>query len=366
MKNKITSMQVANIAYFAMLSFCIGISTHNITQIAREDCWISILIGFVAGFIPLYIYLGIINYEPGLSIVEKVEHLFGKKIGKIINTILAVSILFMITLLFWDLSNFVGSQYLHRTPTWFISILFLIPIIYVLTKDIKVLGRTTFILFMISIILLFLSIFGLVFQVNTDYIFPILKNGVGKAIGGSISYIAYNIFSIFLITVIPKNNMLDKERLNKRIISFYILGNASMFIMIYFLITVFGIEIATLYQYPEFHLLKRVSIFGFIDRVESTLSLRWLFYLFITISMGLFYFKEYMRVTFNVKYNNLNTVIILIVSVFITLISTNLFPNNTISNYFIMHILPWFIHLIFIVIPVIILIKLKKKKSIIN
>ena len=362
MKNKITSMQVATIAYFAMLSCCIGISTHNTIQIDREDSWISILIGFIIGFIPLLIFININNYKTNLSIVEKIEYLFGKWIGKGINTILAISVLFMITLLFYDLNNFVSSQYINKTPTWFISILFLIPIIYCITKNIKVLGRTAFILFMISILLLFLSIFGLIFQVHTEYIFPILKNGFSDVFKGALSYTAYNLFSIYLIMTIPKDNMLDKEKLNKRIIAFYILGNLSMFIMIYFLITVFGIEIANLYQYPEFHLLKRVSIFGFIDRVESTLSLRWLFYIFITICIGLFYFKEYIRVTFNIKYNNLNNFIIMLISVFVTIISTNLFSNNTISNYFVMNILPSIILIIFTIIPIFILIKLDNTK----
>lgn len=363
MKNKITSLQVGSIAYFCMLSCYIGITTYNTTQIVKEDGWISILIGFILGFIPLYIYIKIIDYKPDMSIIEKIENLFGKIFGKIINTLLAVSIMLMITLLFWDLTNFVGSQYLHRTPALFIGILFLIPIMYILTKDIKILGRVSFLLFIFSIILLFLSVLGLIFQVQFDNLFPILKDGIKDPIIGALSFVAYNVFALFLITIIPKNSMVQKEKLTKRLIKFYILGNISMFIMIFLIITVFGIEIANLYQYPEFHLLKRVSLFGFIDRVESTLSLRWLLYLFVTIVTGLFYFKEYIKITFNIKNNKINTLIILLISIILTTASNYLFPNNTVANDFIMHVLPWILYPIFIGIPIILLIKIKTTKN---
>ena len=49
-----------------------------------------------------------------------------------------------------------------------------------------------------------------------------------------------------------------------------------VFAIPFLVMSVFGVELATLYQYPEFQILRRVSLGGFIERVESTLSIQWI------------------------------------------------------------------------------------------
>ena len=358
MKNKISSLQLCAIAYSLILSNNMGITTYIMFHHAEQDSLISIIIGTILGIIPLCIYLKLINKDKNTNIFEKISKI---KFGKIINIILVLSIIYLTTICYFNVTNFISSQYLTKTPYIIIALAFIPASIYLLNKGLKVIGRTTFILTIISLISVLITIISLIWQVNILNILPILEQGIKRPIINSIIYVTYNITPLILLTSIPMNNIIDKEKFNKRIIITYIISNTIILILFFLIISILGVNLTKLYHYPEYDILKKISLVGFVERIESLLSQRWIFYCFTTTILGINFIKEYLKFTFKTNNKKIEKIIIYILTFTIGISSNYIFKNNTKANIFIYNKLPYMIIITLIILPTIILLLTKKK-----
>ena len=151
-----------------------------------------------------------------------------------------------------------------------------------------------------------------------------------------------------------------KDYSKKMNLCFYFISTFSLLNVMFLTISIFGIDLASIYNYPSFHLLKRVSVLEFIDRVESILSLEWIFALFVLIIMGLLFIKQaiFKMFNFNKKTNNK---IIFVICTLIAIITNFIFLTHGESNYFFTHYLIYFLYFSFLILPFISYIKGLKK-----
>ena len=66
-------------------------------------------------------------------------------------------------------------------------------------------------------------------------------------------------------------------------------------------ISIFGVNMALLYEYPGFHLLRQVNIGEFVDRIEIFLSIEWIVSMCIMLMLCLYYFNKVLKRTFHYK-----------------------------------------------------------------
>lgn len=356
---KLSTLQFCAIEYFLILANNVGLTTYILFNYAKQDGIISIVLGSLIGIIPLATYLKIMNTKPELNIFEKIEDIF--KNGKIINFILTIGILFLTATNYNNLINFISSQYLSQTPQIVIALSFLPAIIYILNKGTTVIGRTIFILFLISMIFLSLTVLGLIWQIKIENLFPILENGIKNPLICSIIYTSFNITPLFLLTVIPKNEILDKEKFNKRVIITYIFANIIVLIIFSLTLLVLGANLANLYQYPEYDVLKKISLIGFIERTESIISLRWTFYVLTVTIIGILFISKYIIHSLKIKNEKTNKKIITIISTLIVILGKFIFQNSTKFNNFTYTKLPIISTILLIIIPLIIIKNVKNK-----
>lgn len=363
MNKKITSLEVCSLSWQFILASVIGITTYITFFSVKQDAWISLIISGILGFIPLGIYLYLMNYRKDLNFFELNEYLFGKKLGKFFNSLMALIVSVCVTIYFFSLTNFINSQYLNKTNNLLIITILIIPVLYLLLQDLKVIGRTTFVIFTMSIVLLFFSIAGLVNQIDINNIKPIFESGFKNIFTTSLKLVCYTVFQLILLLSIPKNNITNSKKVNKSIIITYIIAYLTSILIIFTITGVLGGNLTLIYQYPEFHVLKRISIGGFIERVENTLSLRWIFYMFTLVVFGLYFIKQYLKTTFKIKKDKTNKIIISIISLIMLYTSNLIFKNNTEANYILLNIFPYVLYSTMFLTIVIMFIKAKTKKQ---
>ena len=351
------------LTYFLTRCFFAGVAIHNLTYLARQDSWISVIIAFIVGIIPFLLFYALLNLEPNLNILDITLKYCGKVIGTIINFIFIISVIFHASIVLWNLSNFINSQFLFKTPILAISIIFMIPIIYTVSKGLKTIGRTSTILFLTTIIIYFLSLFSLIGKVELSNIYPIFENGVIPVFDGALITFAYNVIAIYPLLIIPKNNISENNKLGKSLIKFYLYNFITMFIVIFLIITIFGAPLAILYQYPEFHILKTVNVANFFQRVESILAFQWLFDFAVGLMIFVYFIKTALKQTFSLN-NKFDKPLIFIISILIIYLSTIIFENNTIAYDFLGKTYKYVRVLILFLIPLIVYIisKLRKNK----
>ena len=354
MNKKIGYKGFASLLFFLSQEIFLGVGLTRILSISEQNSWISILIAFVIGFIFLNMIMYVMNYKKDLNVFEKIDILFGK-FSKIINFILfsLVTLYFMFSL--WNLSIYIQNKFLDQTPKFLIMFLFLIPVIYIVNKDIKTISKVSLICFILSIVEFLASFFGLVNYLDFNNFKPLFTNSFNEIISSSFIIIAYFITPFSLILIVPKNTIDEPKKLNKSFIYFYIIGFLEFLLVTIFIISIFGIDYAKLFYYPEFSLLKKISYFDFIEHVENLLSSQWLFSLYIGSVINLYFIKNYLKYL-NIKKLKTKKIIYYII-IFVSLfISPRLFMNTTIEyhvvkEYFIyLYSIPIFVLLIIAII----------------
>lgn len=350
------------LVYFLMRSFYIGIAIYNILLLTKQDSWISIIIGFLIGLIPLLIFYALLNEEPDLNINQKIVKCYGKTLGNFINIIFICSVTFNASISLWNLSSFINSQFLFQTPIIVIAIFFMIPIIYTVYKGLKVIGRTSMVLFVTTLLLFSLAFISLTGYFELNHLFPMMESSWKNIFSASITNMTYNVLPIFPLLIISKNSIANNKKLGKSLLKIYLFSFITMFAVMFCIIAIFGSPLALLYQYPEYHLLKIINVGNFFQRVESILSLQWLFDFAISLIIFIYFVKVSCKETFKLK-DKYDFVLILAIAIVIIFLSQIIFPNNTVAYQFLNHIYLYIRIALLLIIPAITLFILKWRKK---
>lgn len=362
---KLRCLQSAVLVFFIIHGGIFGPGINLLIKVAEEDMWISTLIGCIIGFIPFYLYISLSAKHPDKNIFEIIESTFGKFFGKILVAIITLFAISFVLFYFWNLTNLISSQYLYKTPQLFVYIIFAIPLIYILSKGIKIALRSISIIFIATLFFYIITFISLVPQAHITNLLPILKDGLVPVFHASFGFIAYCITPLIFIGSIPVHYYEDKENYKKYMTIAYIISCATVFVIPFLVITIFGIDLAQLYQYPEFQILRRVTIGGFIERVESSLSIQWIFELFVLIAIGMYFIKQAIYHIFPIKKNWIKLGLNGLFLVLSIISSISIFRNNTIANQISVEIYPFVCYgflLLFFIIYIFVSIK-KKRKS---
>ena len=141
----------------------------------------------------------------------------------------------------------------------------------------------------------------------------------------------------------------------------YIFRYLCMLSVLVICVAILGIELTNLYQYPEYHILKTINIANFFQRVESVLSVQWIFDAVMSIVLCIYFVKESLTKTFNIN-NKINLINIICV-IGILIISQYVFSSNTVAETFYKNIYPFLTFSFFLIIPILVLIIVKVKKT---
>lgn len=354
-KEKINSIQLVSLLIFIITAPLTGINVTYPLDTAGVDAYLCPLFASILGIPLLFIFMVIFNYKPELTLGEKVTYIFGKKIGWIINLCLICFALFFSITLFFNLTDFIVSQFLPETPTKIVGFFFGLIIIYIVIKGIETMSRVSLILLFFTTVIFIISILGLANSFDLNNLKPFLEFGVQNTFKGTLHLLCVNYFPIFLLLTVPKNQITDNKNFSKWLIGSYIFSTLLMFLVIFSIIGNLGIELSTLYQYPEYLVLKRINLFNFLDRIENFLSMQRIIKMFMFLSFCTFF------VTNTIKNNNRSKLIPIITITIIYLISENVFKNNTMFNNFLLKYVSLF-RLFFLILIVIIFIFVIIKK----
>lgn len=361
MKNKlISSFSFVVLMTSIICSSFFGVGIYCLIRASSIDSWFSILISSLFYFIIILLFINIFSYEPKLSIRDKIIKLYGKKLGFIFNLILCILFFLVGVNYMYNLNSFIVSQYLSDTPLVVIGISFIFLITYINIKNIECISRTSIILSYIIIIFFLLTFFNLLPKVDINNFKPIFKDGIKDSIIGSLYIVTMNFSISFLLLIIPKNRIQNEEKYKKYIILSSVISIILMFSTIVIILGNLGIYLASYYQYPEYMVLKRIELFSFLNRLENIFIISWIFMIFITLTLIVYYISN------TIKYNNRSKTLPFIIISAILYCSLHFFKNSTTYNNYNYTITPYIrglIIIIFIIINISALIQKEKRNN---
>ena len=328
MNKKISLLEYASTFFMIIISPFLGMGLYNLLLKANIDASISVIIAYVLSFSFIIIFNKINNYKINLNLKEKILSLFNKKISFIIISILSLSLFLMASMLSYNINSFIISQFLSETPIIFVSIFMGILILYINSKGIEVIFRVSNLLFFINVILIIIAVIGNYNRIELINMLPLLTEGISRPFIGSINILIFQLIYIFILLIIPKENIKNNKNFNKVIIISMTCAFIFFFLVIIYTIGSLGINLSLKYHYPAYIVMKEVSIFGFIDKIENFIIIHWVFEVFILLSLIIYFIN---------KMTNIKPYVLITTNI---ILYTILFRNSTLYNVITSTLLP--------------------------
>ena len=331
---KISYLELAAIILTEVISLYSGINFLILKESTGINSWLSVILSYIIGFIPLLLILYIANYKKDMSIQEKIHYLYGKYIGKIINIILALILLAISVTILYNINSFTTTQFLYRTPIIISTVLLVFLIVYNANKGIDVITRVSQILMCINLVLFTISVSSLSTELKIDNFFPILKENTNKILITSLKIASINTLPLITILAIPKNKLTVPNKYNKTVIISYILGSIISFSVVIVTYGVLGQYLVNAFEFPEYMVLKKVKIFGFLQRIENIVSIQWILGHYMYLTVLLYNISKCIKHNSKKSFKYINIAIGLI----LIILTNQIFKNTTEFNYYIRNI----------------------------
>lgn len=358
---KTSYLELGSLVIIQTVTTFFGISISILKEDAGVNAWLSALISYIIGFIPLLMVIFISNYKKDLNLHDKINNLFGNKIGFIINIILSLLLVSLAITLLYNINNFILSQFLYRTPFIVSCTLFMLLIIYTTNKGINVITKMSLLLLVINIALYTINITSLIPNIDLNNFYPILKENTDKILPGSIKISCINYLPLLTILIVPKNKLTVPKQYTKTIIISYIIGAIISFGLIITTFGVLGINLVNAFEYSEYIVLRKVKLLGFLERIENIISLQWIIGTFVYLTIIIYTMSKSIPLK-SIKSHKIINIIIGIILIALTIF---IFKDNTIFDNYIKNIFPY-IMMGLIMIYILLIIKILISKSKVN
>lgn len=336
---KISYLEVASITIILTVTPLFGIITPILKESTGVNSWLPAIISYIIGIIPLLMTIYISNYRKDLNLSEKINNLFGKKVGTCLNFILSILLITLGITILYNINNFILSQFLFKTPLLISCTLFMALIIYCANKGINVISKVSLLLLLINLSLYAVNIVALIKQVDFTNFLPVLKENTNNILPTALKIACINYLPLLLLLIIPKEETTVPKKYTKAVVISYIIGAFLSLGLIIITFGVLGINLMQAFEFPEYIVLRRIKIFTALERVENIISLQWIIGSFVYLTIIVYTMARCLPFD-SPKTNNWKS---LVIGIILTILTINIFKNNTIFDEYIKNILPYII-----------------------
>lgn len=285
MKN--TKYEYNSLLYLISQPLFLGIGFVKIIRDLGNDYWISIILGIIIGLF--------INY---------ILKMFLKKNNNIIFILINIIILLIITS---SLTKCISSLYLNKTPDIVIMIPLLLIAFYSSNKNDETIFKVANIIILINAVLFLVAFISLLPLISLSNFTPVF--GSSGVLNILLSSLDFALISTAPFIIFPN----FKKNYNNKI---YLMSTLTIIIFFILIIGTLGINVASIFNYPEYIIFKRVSFLDFFDNIQNIIFMMWIFSTFSLIGLSSLNIR---------KYSNKKTLLIIIVLIILI--------SNVISNY---------------------------------
>lgn len=336
-------IKTGNLAYFLSRSLFLGGGISLLFLNANKDAYIAIILGSLLGIGIIYL----------ISLVSKKvnqplnEYLKEKSILNIsIRIIFIIYIIFLIFILLIILATFLYSYFLIFTPSIISCLPFVFLATYLNSKSIKNISLIAGVLLVLSLVLVFLKTILLANEFDFSNIMPILT------VKPSNLFITALIFSV--LSTAPFLTIIDEQTTFKENIKYYLISMLTIFIVVLTITVVLG-EMVNIYSYPEYSVLRKISLFNFIENIENFVSAGWFFDIFISLSVCSLKLKNLINVKSSLVAFIISVIILYIINIFIA--------NNFYNSMAIYKVFPIILAVFMAILLILFMLKKSKKKD---
>ncbi|TQR19008.1 GerAB/ArcD/ProY family transporter [Psychrobacillus vulpis] len=326
---------VISVRQFMVILILYGVGTSilnipaSITGEAKQDAWISSILGVVISLLIIKLYITVGNLAPNLSLVEIYEQILGKWIGKLVSlTFIIVTLLAAGELVFY-VSNFMRTEIIPETPAYAINILFVLVIVYATYLGIETFARSAEILFPFFVLLFIIFVVLISPQIDFHNVQPVLEVGAKPLISSTFIFISGFSLPLFVLLMLFPSIINENKDSGKAFYLGTIIAGIILIIVIALPILVLGAETTSQRTFPSYALAQRISIGNFLERIEVIMGFMWIITIFIRTIM--YFYASVIGLTQILKLQDYRS-IVLPLGMILVVLSLIVHPNIIHSN----------------------------------
>ena len=255
-----------------IVNFLLGSSiVIGIANDAKNDAWISILLGGLAGSGIIWFYIQLLKRLPGKNIFEIMEFCLGRKISIILSFIYVVYFIYISCRVLRDFEELMSSALMPNTPTEVFAITFSLVMGFIVYLGIEILARTSevftpYLLGFIFLLVIFLFASG---TIHLEQIRPFLGGGIMPILKTSFTQLIFFPFGeLVVFTVILSNLTNTNHRLRISLIG---VATATFLMTVSKIMQIISIDVDAIQRsnFPLLSAARNISIANFIERVDA-------------------------------------------------------------------------------------------------
>lgn len=272
---RISGQQLVCLVAITSQSAAVVYLPSQLVRIAGPDAWLALLLGAVAGGVPVALLLSaLVRYHPQRTLGEMAERTLGRWAGKAATLLFALFSLLMMALLMRNVMDFTTVIILPGTPVWAIGVLFAATAAYLAWNGSEVVARLgVLVLLPIAVATVFTPL-ALTGRLTVLRVLPPLGGGALPVLQGALMCMGW--FSE-LVVFAPLVGLLDRpERATRNLLWGLAIGAGILVILILAALMSFGYSLMAVLNYPIYSLIQLIHFGEFLERLEISLIAIWL------------------------------------------------------------------------------------------
>ncbi len=284
-EGKISAAQLRILMVTTVLSTIVLFLPSLVAAEARQDGWLSIIVGVAGGYIVAAVALALGKRFPNQSIIEYSEVILGKFIGKIVNLTMILFLIQTTSSIVREFGEFLVLAAMPSTPITVFIVVILLLAVYASTGGLEVIARINEVFFPATIVVIS-SIFILAAKdFEPGNLLPVLENGPVPVLQGASPTLLF-FGEIFLVAFLyPKIN--NPEQILKVTYQALAIAGGMMVMDMAVVLSLFVPERVSRLVIP-LEMVKNIRIAQFIEHVEVLAVFIWISGVFIKITVFLY------------------------------------------------------------------------------
>jgi len=286
-KERVSSLQIS----FMIMLFEIGSTPlFLLGGKAKQDSWLAMCVGSVAGAILLLLFLWIQHRCPKMELIGMFKLYFGRVAGAIIGGIYCFYFAYESMRNVRDLGELTSMTLLPLTPMYLTMLICVCIAGYAIWKGAEVVFRLPEIMLplVLSFYIVLIILLGIMGALDFTRLLPMLENGMGPVVKAALPDIVSFPFGQMLVFLMLWSLWDQKGTPVKNTLLGYGLISIFLIFMNAVNVAVLGPGLAGISQLPFLRAVRTLSNLRFIERLDILVTI--LLFLGLLVKMMLFYF----------------------------------------------------------------------------
>lgn len=298
-------------------AFIIGSSAVlGVGSTARQDVWLAMIIAMAAAGVMIAVYARVLKLFPGNGLYDILDLLFGKVMGRVLSLLFIWYAFHLGAMVRRNFSEFVRIVSLPETPTCIIGFIASILTIWAVRGGIELLGRWISFFFPIMVFaIVFITLLSVPLMDFTN-LKPVLYHGMSPVLSGAFDVFSFPFAETVLFMAIL-NNLRENASPYRTYFTGLLIGGGILALITVRSILILGDVNTSLQNFASYASVRLINIGDFLQRIEASVSLVFIFSGFIKSTVCLYAVTEGTAYLFNIQdYHRITAPLGLLTTVF--------------------------------------------------